>query len=171
MDNFRLLKSFIPKESAEALSAAFVRDLAEAGITTGDEDCPNSPTAHNYLPFVALLSELTLRVKEEVGETVLPSYCYARSYKEGESLKEHTDRDSCEISLSLNLSSDTPWPLYIRDPEKGPTPIYIEPGDALIYKGVEIPHWREPFTGQSCVQVFLHYVRMDGPHRFFYFDK
>jgi hypothetical protein len=27
----------------------------------------------------------------------------------------------------------------------------------LVYKGMELEHWREPFDGKDCAQVFLHY--------------
>ena len=27
----------------------------------------------------------------------------------------------------------------------------------MIYKGKDLYHWREPFQGDECVQVFLHY--------------
>ena len=27
----------------------------------------------------------------------------------------------------------------------------------LIYRGTELEHWREPFEGNDCAQVFLHY--------------
>ena len=27
----------------------------------------------------------------------------------------------------------------------------------LIYRGMDLEHLREPFTGKECVQVFLHY--------------
>ena len=27
----------------------------------------------------------------------------------------------------------------------------------LIYLGQELEHWREPFQGNECAQVFLHY--------------
>ena len=30
----------------------------------------------------------------------------------------------------------------------------------LIYKGEELEHWREPFKGFECAQVFLHYNDM-----------
>ena len=28
----------------------------------------------------------------------------------------------------------------------------------LVYKGNELEHWREPFEGKQCGQVFLHYT-------------
>ena len=34
----------------------------------------------------------------------------------------------------------------------------LNPGDMLVYKGDKLEHWREPFTGKICGQVFLHYV-------------
>ena len=27
----------------------------------------------------------------------------------------------------------------------------------LIYSGCDLEHWREPFSGENCGQVFLHY--------------
>jgi hypothetical protein len=27
----------------------------------------------------------------------------------------------------------------------------------LVYKGNILDHWREPFKGTNCAQVFLHY--------------
>lgn len=33
----------------------------------------------------------------------------------------------------------------------------------LIYKGCELEHWREPFQGYDCGQVFMHYNDEDGP--------
>ena len=35
--------------------------------------------------------------------------------------------------------------------------INLKPGDMLIYDGCELEHWREPFKGKVCAQVFLHY--------------
>ena len=35
--------------------------------------------------------------------------------------------------------------------------INLNVGDMLMYKGCELEHWREPFDGEMCVQVFLHY--------------
>jgi hypothetical protein len=36
-------------------------------------------------------------------------------------------------------------------------------GDAVLYKGMEVEHWREKYTeGQWQAQVFLHYVDANG---------
>ena len=33
----------------------------------------------------------------------------------------------------------------------------------LIYAGHDLEHWRKPFEGTVCSQVFLHYNRAKGP--------
>jgi PKHD-type hydroxylase len=43
--------------------------------------------------------------------------------------------------------------------------IDMQVGDAVIYRGMDIEHWRKKYTeGQWQAQVFLHYVDADGPH-------
>ena len=42
--------------------------------------------------------------------------------------------------------------------------ISLNPGDMLIYSGCELEHWREPFQGNLCGQVFLHYNHANGPY-------
>ena len=33
----------------------------------------------------------------------------------------------------------------------------------LVYSGCDLEHWREPFQGDVCGQVFLHYNHANGP--------
>lgn len=40
----------------------------------------------------------------------------------------------------------------------------LAPGDALLYRGIDLFHWREPYPGQRLAQVFLHYVDRRGVH-------
>ena len=42
------------------------------------------------------------------------------------------------------------------------TRLDLEVGDMLVYSGCELEHWREPFEGDSCGQVFLHYNNLYG---------
>ena len=41
--------------------------------------------------------------------------------------------------------------------------INLKVGDMLVYSGCDLEHWREPFKGDNCAQVFLHYNNIDGP--------
>ena len=83
------------------------------------------------------------------------------------------------MAITMNLGGD-PWPIYL-DPtgtesvidefkkiHKPNAPkgvkVNLKPGDMLVYRGCLLEHWREPFKGKECVQVFLHYnnVRTKG---------
>ena len=78
-------------------------------------------------------------------------------------LKRHKDRMSCEISTTLNLGGD-PWPIFLEPSGKvkqSGVEVDLKPGDMLIYRGLELELWREPFTGDNCGQVFLHYNNVD----------
>ena len=112
-----------------------------------------------------LLMKVLPVMKEKTGLDLVPTYSYARVYEKGAILKRHKDRPSCEISTTLNLGG-TIWPIYLEpsgEPNKKGTKIDLEPGDMLIYSGCELEHWREPFEGDICGQVFLHYNHANGP--------
>jgi hypothetical protein len=82
-------------------------------------------------------------------------------------LKKHKDRPSCEVSVTVMIGSDgIKWPIYMEGTE-----INMEPGDAAIYLGCEIEHWREEFKGDWHAQTFLHYVDKNGRNKEWVKDK
>lgn len=112
------------------------------------------------------------RVEELCGLKLYPTYSFFRLYRQGSTLRHHRDRPSCEISVSVNLGPklESPWPLWITGPQ-GTKAVELDPGDALLYRGVECEHWRNRFEGEELAQVFLHYVDQDGPYRDHKFDQ
>lgn len=119
-----------------------------------------------------LLLKLQDKMEKVCQLKLLPTYAYARIYKQGDELKRHKDRPSCAISTTLNLGGDI-WPIYLSPFEnvghengkditfssnvKG-LKVTLKKGDMLVYSGCELEHWRERFTGAECGQVFLHYT-------------
>jgi hypothetical protein len=103
---------------------------------------------------------------------LLPCYSFLRIYRRGSVLDKHLDRPSCEISTTMTLGFDTAagqWPIWI-EAHGEERALELAPGDMLIYHGAGLPHWRETYNGEFWVQVFLHYVRADGPYTEFKFD-
>ena len=49
------------------------------------------------------------------------------------------------------------WPIYLTDKKGKDIEVKLKPGDMLLYSGCELEHWRNPFKGNYCSQVFLHY--------------
>tara|TARA_R100000329_G_C7539654_1_gene190494 strand:+ start:21 stop:284 length:264 start_codon:yes stop_codon:yes gene_type:complete len=64
----------------------------------------------------------------------------------------------------MNLGGDE-WPIFLEPSGaqgKEGVKVLLNPGDMLIYRGCDLEHWREPFEGDSCGQVFLHYNDLNG---------
>ena len=142
-----------------------------------DQQVPNSYAKYADRVMETLLVDTIRVMQKKTGLRLVPTYSYCRLYKTGNILKRHKDRPSCEISTTLNLGGD-PWPILIdptgsdnvideyKNIHKPGAPkgveVNLKPGDMLIYSGCELEHWREPFQGKLCGQVFLHYNHADG---------
>jgi len=167
------LSGFLDKNSCAELTAELKRIVAE-GKTTKDPQCPLSEAVHGALVFDSLLERLLPNFEIASGKKLYPTYAYARLYAPGEELKIHTDRPSCEISATITLGFEgNPWPIYMGD-EGGvnASKIIMDVGDAILYRGCDKHHWREPYKeGQWQAQVFLHYVDANGPHAEWKYDK
>lgn len=169
-NNFIYIPNFIATDRAMELANKF-SNFCITNNLEGDTQAENSHTAYNYIDFLELLCEKTPEISKFIGEPVLPTYTYARVYKEGSDLKHHVDRDACEISLTLHLAGDTDWPIYIAKPNGEEVKVSLKSGDAMLYLGCDADHWRETFQGSQYVQVFLHYVRSRGDRNYAFFDN
>jgi hypothetical protein len=122
----------------------------------------------------ALLLMLHPIMEQATGLKLYPTYSYFRVYRNGDDLKIHKDRASCEISSTVcfNYSYDTDqfkWPIFMDGKE-----LFLNPGDMAIYRGCDLNHWREVFgyTDDAWhVQGFFHYVDINGPYAEFKYDK
>jgi len=121
-----------------------------------DEQVPNAYAKYADWVMETLLQYVRPIMKQKTKLDLIPTYSYARIYNKGNILKKHKDRPSCEISTTLNLGGDH-WSIYLEGIK-----VDLQQGDMLIYSGCELEHWREPFTGDFCVQVFLHYNHANG---------
>ena len=169
-NNYLYIPNFISEDRALGLANSFVNYCINKQLP-GDGQAENSHSAYNYIDFLELLCEKTPEVSKFLGESVLPTYSYARVYKEGSILTPHRDRDACEISLTLNLSSDVDWPIYIKKPNGEEVSLNLKSGDAMLYLGCEAEHWRNQFEGKEYVQIFLHYVKTRGNKNYAFFDN
>ncbi len=169
------LKEFLVKENCKELTTE-LKKLIEQGKTTKDPQCPLSEAVHGAYVFDKLLEDLTPHFEQASGLKLFPTYSYARLYNtQGEELKLHRDRPSCEISATLTLDFEGDvWPIFMgaNEDKSNATEIKMNVGDAVMYRGCDIHHWREPYKeGKWQAQVFLHYVDQNGPHAEWKYDK
>jgi len=147
--------------------------------TWKDKQIPNTFSCYGDFVMDTLLMKVLPIMKQETGLDLIPTYSYARAYKKGDILKRHKDRPSCEISTTLNLGGDQ-WAIFIdptgsdnvideyKNIQKPNAPkgdkVVLDVGDMLVYSGCDLEHWREPFEGDICGQVFLHYNHLNGKY-------
>ena len=188
---FVYLKDFLDKTNCAEL-ANELQKLVTEGKTEVDTQCPKSQSVYGEELFDSLLEQLCPYFETVSGIKLIPTYSYARLYQPGETLKVHRDRESCEISATLTLSIDqeNPWEIsfgfegseddheystYDEDNNfkylKNITTIKMDIGDAILYRGKEVYHWREEYKGKQQAQVFLHYVDANGEYADHKYDK
>ena len=179
-NNYKVIRQAITKELADFIYSYFLmkrkvarkmydeRYISQSNYDYGvwnDEQIPETYSHYADIAMETLLQNLQPKMEEETGLKLTPTYSYARIYKKGDILKRHKDRYSCEVSTTLNLGGDD-WPTFLEpsgETGKEGVKIDMQPGDMLVYKGCDVEHWREEFTGENCGQVFLHYNDASDP--------
>ncbi len=165
-----------------------------------ENQVPGSLARYWYPQYRKIHTGVRRKLEEVIGRKLYNTYYYDRYYFLGQELIKHIDRDACEISVSIHISTNFPtdlkdWPLKIKTPdiytdkEKNARvsvgeehSVILNPGDGLLYKGCERPHWRDPLPSLSKKQsvkwanslqyvkameyyyhqIFFHYVLQDG---------
>lgn len=160
-NNHFVIDQFIATDVADALSLA-IRNHHRAQPMPSDGQVIGSP-AFSELDFLKEAHRSILQKTEQyVGAALVPTYVYGRIYQHGAVLAPHRDRDACEVSITLNLSSDCDWGIWFEKQAGEQREVILRPGSAAIYLGCDTLHWRDAFEGTECIQVFFHFVLKGG---------
>ena len=165
---YKIIKNFISKDEIDLLKI-YCEIKHRTNLTNFDFNQSNVGDTHFYGDPImdSLMLKKQLLMENETGKKLLPTYAFWRCYTKYSTLKKHVDRPPCEISVTVNINGDgTAWPIFMKG-----TPLNLETGDAAIYLGCEIEHWREEFKGDYQFQAFLHYVDAEGENKKHYMDK
>ena len=130
---------------------------------------------YNHPFFKATHYSLMKKIEGILSMDLLPTYYFDRFYYEGQELTRHHDRPSCEISATVQISTnrDEAWPIWFERPDHTENSVSMKNGDMVLYKGCEREHWREPLTGENSYhhQIFFHYVNAQGPYVHYAYDR
>ena len=166
-DKYQVIKGAISKELADfcyqyflnkkdvaryLFDEKYISQFTEDFRVGNDNQIPETYSHYADIVMETLLQKVKPIMEKESGVKLIETYSYARIYKNGDELKRHKDRYSCEISTTMYLGGDE-WSIYLEPNIE----VNLEQGDMLMYKGCDLEHWRNPFKGENCVQVFLHY--------------
>ena len=158
--NYLILKSnVVDNLFKDKYLEPFNTDLGTFG-TNEQVNIPETYCCYGDFVMETLLLKLKGKMEKLTKLQLIPNYSYTRIYKNGDILKRHRDRFSCEISVTMFLGGQQ-WPIFINSTKE--IKVNLKVGDMLLYRGNELDHWRDPFEGKDCAQVFLHYTNAATP--------
>ena len=170
---YQVLPQFLDAELCGRLTQHALKRAQDRAAFSDDKQVPGTPAIYGDGIMERLLARLAPTVGGIVGLDLVPTYSYFRVYRPGDTLPKHVDRPSCQVSMTLSLGYDAPapWPIWFGPKDAEPVALSLKAGDAAVYRGMDIPHWRDAFAGTYAAQVFLHYVDQNGPYSEWKFDK
>jgi hypothetical protein len=165
-NGYVVIKNFIPKDIVQlTLDNWKVFEESETfdGILKYESYC-KSFGSYCFPPAVGMHFYVKEKMKDFLDIRLKETYPFARKYTRDADLARHKDRPSCEISMTtcLDYKTDNKKPWEICLDAKSMVQCSLDVGDILIYRGFEIPHWREKLEGDYSYHMFLHYYDMDG---------
>src|SRR5579884_775053 len=145
-DKYLRVSGFISPDVARlAKDYSLLRRAYFAELECEHGQIPNTHGVYGDSLMETLLLQCIPKMESLTGLKLYPTYSYYRVYKPGDVLHKHQDRRSCEISVTICLGFDYVeqdpeyrWQIYIEG-----HPLAQDPGDAVIYKGCEVEHWRD----------------------------
>jgi hypothetical protein len=159
------LPALLHPAHTEALRRYYLK-LIKSGWELGDVQVRNRHGQHNEMVARYFHHQFAGIICRIAGEPLKPSYTYVSAYREGSILGAHVDRKQCEFTLSLliedeDTSATKSWPLWFQLPE-GKVAVEQKTGDGVLFRGCELPHWREESsTSHTSTILLFHYVPQD----------
>ena len=195
-DGYQVVRNFLSKDLLALTKQYFDLKIENDELELDTGQVPGTFTDYGSGIGDSILKMLQPVAESVIGEELYPCYSFFRLYNHMDWLKPHTDRPSCEFSATIPIFTDKPWPLYLQEYDfekygteglntidgkslgnfkstvnEKSTNLTLELGDVCFYEGTKMNHWREPFEGNECYQLFIHYVRKNGKYSEFKFDK
>ncbi len=166
-EDFAVVRGFIQPAQLAGIRRYLLALEQAAAFSPGDDqvelrDCLYDDDLARFLHH-----QLLPTVNQLVPVEVKPSYTYLVKYHPGAILRRHTDRPQCQWNVSLVLDTnpetdlDRAWPIWVESHGQQRA-VRLGIGDLVLYRGTEVPHWRDALpAGQTCTVCLCHYVSSD----------
>jgi hypothetical protein len=160
-DGYIVIRNLIPKELL-TFAKRYYRMRQGSFDYTVDEQIDEGISFYADYFCETMLLEYRKKIEQAIELDLIPTYSYSRIYFQGAELKKHRDRPECSYSATICLATPEGFdiePIYMSKTENGiGSSVLLNEGDACIYKGCDIYHWRDKQKNPWLVQSFLHYA-------------
>ncbi len=162
---YTVIRNLVDTHHIQHLKAHLLAHMSEG--TLDDGQVPGSPSCYLDPEVEKLQLGLTGAIEASIQLHLMPVFCYHRIYRTSAILRMHKDSTRAEISATINLGQEgAPWPIWLVDYDENTQRVVLNPGDALVYYGNKLLHWRGKLVdADNVVQIMFHYVNRDGKNR------
>lgn len=177
-DNYIVIKSAVSPEICQLLADyAGLKASIKPKVHRGKDPLANIHREYGDPLMETLLMRLQPQIEQATGLELWPTLSFYYYYTTGNLLSKHKDRDSCELVAGLCIGADEnykqnhgSWPLCFNiDGDK--KAIKLNYGDIVVFKGSELEHWRDEFTGKWFVSAIFGYVDKNGSEAYQKYDQ
>lgn len=129
-----------------------------------DKQVNGSPSFYQDKQMVVLHQKILNQIEAITETKLFATFCFNRVYRKGAILRTHKDRRACEIAVTLNLGQQGElWDLWLMDNDENANRVALAPGDAIIYQGSRLNHWRGKLENADYVsQVLFFFINQKG---------
>lgn len=142
-----------------------------------DEYIEKATTVVNYPEYKSLCASIRKEVESILKVELYPSYYVNHYYSVGAALGGNYEKRNREYTLCLQISSNLTeeWPLKLVNRSNELISLNLQPGDAVLYKGLELAAKSSPLPSRHgpdglpdddtyCHRMFFNFVDADGYH-------
>jgi hypothetical protein len=145
-----------------------------------DEYIEKATTVINYPEYKSLCASIRKEVESILKIEIYPSYYVNHYYNVGAALGGNYEKRNREYTLCLQISSNLTekWPLKLINRSNELISLNLQPGDAVLYKGLELASHTSPLPSRYnpdslpdnetddtyCHRMFFNFVDADGYH-------
>jgi len=167
--NYQIIQSFLSPEMCQLVFDYISLRRETKTMLEPDDRVPGAGRLNGDMLLETILKQKQSTIETLIGAPVWPSYTYARMHSCGASMVRHIDRPASEIGVTVAIGGDRKWPIWFSTAD-GDVPVELESGEAVMYRGCILPHWRERYAGRIQVQCMFFYVEKNGPNAVWKFN-
>lgn len=173
---FYLENIITPEEALDIKYKNLCGAVKELGSLKGYHDPERGRVLTCYAPpsCAYVMKRMQPILEDLIGEELIPTYWFSTTYHNGGWMNCHTDRPSCEVSVTMNICGDAKWPIKLKDLTDKRREVVTPVGHGVAYLGTIVPHWRSPLrthNNDRFMQLFLHFVRKNGQYADYAYDR
>jgi hypothetical protein len=156
---FFIIKRFVPR---------FFSDYLKEVLHTRRVNGMNQPYIYGDPAFDSFGKMSAPMLSNLVGKELAFSHTLAKILVNDDHQLPHVNKEHLEHTVTVFLGGtyEKLWPIWMQklDTHLAPQLCALEEGDAVIYMGNKVHHWRDHYEGTDYYQLTMHYVEAEGEH-------